>query len=235
MLALAKNLDQMKTTPNSNIFMSALDIPVFHLVAQKELTCFKLYTWNQSVYDYEGSLDDFMKNMDKPELANCFRNIRSSYEQISSAEIWTENTIMSTLNLIRYYAEIGCFSNQELPLLLCEQVINILDKLQMWTEKGQKGKSSSTPFKFYVSEMELENTYILMKREGVINCLLKLFTINSLNIFDNDFCRETESWLRKLSERSVMLCGNSEKNRIKFFNDQRQKVQFLMKKIKTLF
>lgn len=231
---LLKSLQQVKNASAPSLQMSALDIPVFHLITQKELTFFKLYTWTHSVYDYKSSLDDFMKIVETSHLTSCYHQISNTYELIPSAEIWTENTIMSTLSLINYYVEIGCFSNRELPLLLCEQILCILDKLQKWTEKGEKGENA-TPFKFYISEMELENTYILMKHDGISNCVVKLFTINSLNVFDKDFCQETENWLNKLSERSAMLCGNMEKKRFKFFNNQRQKVRFLMDKIQDSF
>ena len=230
MFALSKNVDKLRTSADSNILMSATDIPIFYLTSQKELRFFKLYTWTHSVYNYEGCLDDFIKTIETPEIVSCHQQISRAYELIPSAEIWTENTINSTLRLISYYIDIGRFSNKDLPLLLCEQILNILEKLQKWAETGQKG-NHTTSFQFYVSEMELENTYILMRRSGMMNCVVKLFTINSLNVFDKEFCMETENWLTKLSQRSVLLCENSEKERIKFFNAQRQKVNILIDKI----
>jgi hypothetical protein len=234
MFALSKNIEKLRISHGSSILMSAMDIPVFHLIAQKELTFFKLYTWTQSVYSHEGSLDDFMKEIETPEIVSCYQKIINNYESVPSAEIWTENTVGSTLRLINYYVDICCFSNKELPLLLCGQVLDILNKLQKWTENSAKGKRAA-PFQLYISEMELENTYCLMKQSERNNCVLKLFTINSLNIFNQEFCRETENWLTRLTQRSVLLCGNSEKERIKFFNAQRQKVRFLMDKIQNSF
>jgi hypothetical protein len=234
MFALSGNMEKLKASHDSSILMSAMDIPVFHLISQKELVCFKVFTWFQSVYNHEYSLDDFMKEFDTPEITGYYRQICSSYELIPSAEIWTENTVNTTLRLINYYVDICLFSNKELPLLLCEQILNILSKLQKWTETGKKGECE-TGFQLYVSEMELENTSILMKQPGTVNCVVKLFTINSFNVFDKDFCTETESWLTRLSQRSALLCGNSEKERIKFFNAQRQKVRFLMEKISAGF
>jgi hypothetical protein len=113
-------------------------------------------------------------------------------------------------------------------------VLNILTTLHQWAENSSKD-GGTTPFQFYVSELELENTYLLMKQSGIPNCVVKLFTINSLNVFDREFCKEVESWLIKLSTRSVSLCGGSEKERIKFFNSQRQRVRFLMEKIQNSF
>jgi len=234
MLALSKNLEKLGKSHDSSILMSAMDIPVFYLITQKELTLFKLFTWGQSVYNYKGSLDDFMKEIDTPEILDCFQKIFKSYSLIPSHEIWTDNTIFTTLRLIGYYIDICGFSSKDLPFLLCEQILNILDRLQKWTESGMKDESS-TPFYLYVCEMDLENTYILMKQSETANCIVKLFTINSLNIFNEQFCQETEKWLTKLKQRSVLLCDNSEKERFQFFDSQRKKVRYLMSKIQKAF
>ena len=234
MQTLSKHVEKLKASHDSSILMSAMDIPVFHILPQKELTLFKVYTWAQSVYDNELCMDDFMKEFEKPEILTCYQKISENYELIPSAEIWMEKTIDATLRLIGYYVDICSFSNKELPLLLCEQLLTILNKLQQWAESGTKG-ARTTPFQLYVSEMELENTYLLMKQPEVSNCAVKLYTINSLNIFDQEFCRETENWLDKLAQRSTLLCGSSEKERVKFFHSQRQKIQFLIEKIQKSF
>ena len=61
MLELSNNVGKLRTSDDSNILMSANDIPIFHLTFHKELRFFKLYTWFHSVYNYEGCLDDFIK------------------------------------------------------------------------------------------------------------------------------------------------------------------------------
>ena len=234
MFDLSKSVAKLRTYEDSNIITSASDIPLFHLVFYKELRFFKLYTWFHSVYGYDGCLDEFMQEIETPDIVICHQKISKDYELIPSSEIWTENTINATLGLISYYIDICSFSSKDLPLLLCEQVLDILNKLQRWAENGNKGKIT-TPFQLYVSEMELENTYILMKRASYSNCILKLFTINSFNVLDREFCAETEHWLTKMMQRSTLLCSNSEKERIKFFNSQRQKVMSLIEKIEFSF
>ena len=226
-----KNIEKLRHAHGSNIIMSATDIPVLHIITQKELTFFKLYSWSQSVYDNKSHIDDFIKEMDKPELIDYYKKIRNNYEFISSAEIWTEDTIDATLKLISYYVDVCNFSSKELPLLLCEQILNILSQLQEWAENGTKN-DRLTPFQLYISEIALENTYFIMKHSQAKSCIVKLFTVNSLTVFDKEFCKEVENWLTRLSQRSILLCGSAEKERIKFFNTQRQKVLFLIDKIK---
>lgn len=233
-LALSKNIEKLGTVGNSTITLSATDIPVFHLISQKELILFKLYTWAHSVYNYKGCLEDFMKETGIPEVVDCYQKISKDYEFVPSTEIWTDSTVDTTLKIINYYLDICMFSNKDFPLLLCRQVLNILDKLQKWTENSSKG-DHKTSFQLYVSEMELENTYILMEQSGTTNCIVKLFSINTLLVFDKEFCEETKHWLTKLAKRSISLCGGSEKERIKFFRAQREKVRALQHKIENSF
>jgi len=234
MFALLKSLEKLRASHDPSILMSATDIPIFHLISYKELIFFKLYTWAHSVYNYKGSLGDFTKEIETPEIIGYFQKISKDYELIPSTEIWMDATMDTTLKLISYYLEIGEFSDRNMPILLCEQVLQILDKLQQWAEDGKKGDGAK-PFQFYLSEMEVENTYVLIKESEQMHCGVKLFTINGLNIYDKEFCRETEQWLTKLAQRSILLCGGSEKERIKFFNTQREKVQDLMGKINHSF
>jgi hypothetical protein len=77
----------------------------------------------------------------------------------------------------------------------------------------------------------MENSFILLKETEKTNCILKLFTINSLYITDEQFCSETENWLDHLSRRATLISGASERERHKFFSSQRQKVRFLIELI----
>ena len=231
---ISKSLEKLRISDGSNILMSAVDIPVFHLIHHKELTFFKLYTWAHSVYNYEGSFDDFMKAIATPELDGYYQKIIKDFELTPSTEIWTENTINTTISLISYYTDICKFPNKEFPLLLCEQLLKILDKLQTWAENGRKG-NYTTPFQLYFSEIEIENTFILMRHSEASGCAVKLFTINTLIVSDQDFCIETGKYLTKLTQRSLLLCGIAEKERVRFFNAQQQKVRFLMEKIQKSY
>jgi len=233
-LAFSNNFEKLRTSGDLNIIMSATDIPVFHLISHKELTFFKLYTWEHSVYNYDGCFEDFVNEIETTEIISSYQKINNNYELVPSSEIWTDNTINTTLKLINYYVDIDMFSNKNLPLLLCEQILNILDKLKKWSENSSKS-NCTTLYQLYVSEMEPENTYCLMKQSGMTNCIVRLFTINHLNVLDKKFCMEAENWLTKLSKRSILLCDSAEKERIKFFNSQRQKVQLLMDKIQKIY
>ena len=233
-LALANIFGKLRASADSSIILSAIDIPVFHLLSQKELIFFKLYAWSHSVYDYTGSLEDFIKETETPKINSLHQQICNDYEYIASAEIFTTSSLENTLRLINYYVEIGKFTSRDFPLLLCEQILNILDRKRIWAENSYKN-DYTIPYKLFLSEIDFECSYILLNNSGEKNCFVKLFTVNNIKVMDKDFCIEAENYLTKLSQRSVLLCGSSEKERIKFFNSQQQKIRYLMEKIRQSF
>jgi hypothetical protein len=197
----------------------------------KELTVFKLYAWQQSAYHTQRTFDEFFNNLVSDELLAYYKKTVLHYRQVPSYEIWTENTIDHTLKLIEYFYETGHFAGKETPLLLCEQYLELIDTINLWTEDGIKNKETRTPFRLYLSNFIFESSLLLLKHDHAMQCSLKLFTINSLTITDQPFCRETYQWLNHLIKRSVLVCGASEKDRYLFFNGQKQKIRFLIDKI----
>ncbi|MDR1552683.1 MAG: hypothetical protein LBS69_04375 [Prevotellaceae bacterium] len=226
-----KNVSQLKSLPGCEIIFSATDVPFYHFLPFRELTFFKLYAWDQSTYHTQDSFTMFLDRMVSADLLECYSQTVDSYRQIPSIEIWTQNTVDYTLILIEYFYDMGHFASREIPLLLCEQFLGLINTIDGWTEQGIKNRETHTAFNLYLSNFFLESSLILLKHDFAMLCTLKLFTINSLNITDQAFCRETRQWLESLIRRSLLICGASERDRYLFFNGQRQKIRFLIDKI----
>jgi hypothetical protein len=199
------------------------------------LTFFKLFSWNCSVYGFTGTFDEFCKKLDADanELLSVFDKIVQNYQLCPSTEIWSDYTIDRILGLLLYHYEMRHFDNEKFPLFLCEQLLDLIKMLHQWTDKGGKGLNN-TPFKFYVSEIDMSNTFVLSKRSGKKRCSLKLFTTNHFDVLDQRFCKEAENWLNTAIQRSTLISGSSEKKRYEFFDRQRQKICALMEKMAIL-
>jgi len=223
-------IEKAKKTPNSEIILSAIDIPQFNLLAYNELTLFKLYSWNKGVYGTKNNFEKFAEEITNSEILSYFKKISETYQFIPSTDIWSDNTIDTFLKLLDYHIDMKHFSDKKTPLLLCGQLINLIDTLHKWTENGIKG-TENTPFKFHVSNTELESTVVLFKMPEITNCMIKLYTLNGIGISDERFCSETENWLRTTAQRSTLISGASEKERHRFFSAQKAKIENLIKKI----
>jgi len=230
---LSKIIELVKEGKEKEIIMSAIDIPVFHFLPFHELTLFKLFVWNNTTYSQSGYFENFMKEIGSSDIFCCYNKIASDYSQIPSTEIWTVNTIDTIIRLMDFYFETGHFQKRETPLFLCNQLLQLIENTKIWVEKGFKS-SPSVEYKFYVSDTDLENNFILLKKDGKTRCIIKLFTINSLNTTDQLFCQETSNWLETSKKRSVLLSGASERERFKYFNILQQKVRYFIDKIEKV-
>jgi hypothetical protein len=109
----------------------------------------------------------------------------------------------------------------------------VLDTLEKWIKNGTKGRGD-IPYKFYVNEMDIGNTFILTKCGERSSCIVRLFTINALNIKDKAFCEKVDLWLTSLINRSSLLSVISTRERFKFITAQKEKIFSLMDKIQNI-
>jgi len=90
------------------------------------------------------------------------------------------------------------------------------------------------PFKFYVNDIDIANTFLLFDNDHQKRCVIRLFTINGLNINDERFCQEASNWLDSLIKRSMLISGISTKARPQFITSQKEKIQKLKNFIESV-
>jgi len=232
-LQLSAMIEKISKIPDCRIILSAADIPAYHYVAYRELTLFNLFSWHKNVYDIPENYEDFINQLDVDLIMKACKSIYDAYQQIPSSEIWTDQTINSTLKLIRLHFELGHFGNHQNLLVICNQLLALVQTLQEWIKKGKKGENNA-PFHFYVNEIDIGNTFILIKNEIESRCVVRLFTINGIDISDEQFCQEAEEWLDSLINHSTQISGISSKERFAFLTAQKQKISTLMDDINSV-
>jgi hypothetical protein len=232
MKGLIANLEMLSQAKDKEIFFSALDVPIFHFMEFKELTLFKIFSWSISVCNLQTDYSSFVEKFKSQELFECYDKVSNNYARIPSTEIWTNNTIDTILRLINFYYDTGYFKDGDTALMLCSQLLDMVDKLQAWAEKGYKTSHPSHPqFNLYLSDIDLENSFMLTRKDNSRTVMIKLFTINSMGTMHPSFCEETEKWVQNIIKRSSLISGASEKERFKFFSGVRQKIRFVIEKI----
>ena len=227
---VAADIKRFRMTPGCELLLTAADIPAFNFLAYKELTLFHTFSWQKILFGFSAGFDGFLHQFDVEKFAKGCKEISSNYELIPSSEIWMTNTMDSTIKLIIYHYRMGHFSNESIPLLLCSQLLEMINTLHIWLEKGSKG-ADNTPYKFYLSEIDIGNTFFLLKNEALSVSMLRLYMINGLSISDESFCDETAIWHDNLIKRSTLVSGSSDFERQKFINAQLQKIEILKEEI----
>jgi hypothetical protein len=233
--ALRDYLKSMVNDPsiNKQILFSATDIPIFHLCKFSTLKAFKIYTWRklfEKTDDSKFSAD----NIITPDLISTFKEISDLYNQIDSIEIWTNNTLNSYLNLIKYFHDIDCFHSVEDAIQICDQLSALMNHLKKYGEWGckQYGFKESS-FKLFFSEAELDNNLIYGETDDHKICFIKLYSINAINTSNKAFCGGVKKWFDSIINKSVLISGSSQKQFVLFLKETTGKIEELRNSLKN--
>jgi hypothetical protein len=228
---LSELIENIAKSKEKEILFMALDIPVSHFSSYLELTLFKIYTWFHSVNNLQITYNQFVDSLDIDRLLVYYNKITDAYKQIPSTEIWTNNTINPILHLLDYYSDMKCFENKETPLILCNQLLQLIESIEINTEKESKEYQGKTvPFRLYLSPVDMMNDFMITKRDGVNVTSIKLYTINGIFTSNEYFCNEVEKWMEDTMSKSLFLSGASARERFRFFNQLKNKVNNLSEK-----
>ncbi|MCU4164215.1 helix-turn-helix domain-containing protein [Carboxylicivirga caseinilyticus] len=226
---LARLYTGLATDKGNECKITAQDVPIFHFLPYTELTFFKVYALFRSLNNEVITYEAFVKKLNPDKLKVPYQTIVDSFLQIPSIEIWSDHTIEPILNLLEYYRDIGSFESKETALQLVNQLHDMVCDIEQKTQVAAKVyKGISTPFNFYLSPVDMQNDFIQMKGSTGTTTSIKLFTINAIFTADSAFNEETEKWINNTISKSMQLSGTSERERFRFFNQLKSKVQKLI-------
>lgn len=234
---ISNDLKRIASFKNKEIIFAAEDIPIFHHFAYKELTAFKIFYWNKSILNssqFEGKKFD-ASYIDKG-LINTATDILTTYLTIPSVEIWSEDTVNSTIKQIEFYWESGQFKSKEDALLICAQAEEMLRGIISMAEQSRKFLPGAEPgaennYTLYNSELMIGNNCVLVNMDGMKVSYLSHHTFNAMITTNTAFCNDTDAWLKNLMKKSILISGVSEKQRYKFFKHIFEKFDLLKSKI----
>jgi len=228
---LLESLTFQKAANEKEIDISAQDIPFFYFLDYPELMFFKLYAWNDTVTRAPQSYNEFCNKLDKNTIIPIYRQMSNIWQLIPSREIWTNQTLDTILRLLEYYYETGAFEEKKDVTFLLGQLMEVMNNVGKYAGKGYKGNAGETPFYLYLCNVDYENNFMLIKREGQISCTIRLFTVNSIISDHKALCSETAKWIDDLISKSTLISGASARERSRFFQSSKNKIEGLINKI----
>ena len=236
--AIDEDLSKISLFPQKEIIYAAKDIPLFHHFQFPELAAFKIFFWMKSILDcpsHEGLVFD-ANNIQQSDV-ELGKKILRTYINVPSTEIWTEETLNSTVKQLEYYWESGFMVDKDTALLICGQIHDMMVHIQRQVERGVKYLHTEEPsanegnFKLYYSEVMIGNNNILVKAGSTQVTYVTHNTLNYLITTNQGFCNETDFWLKNLIKRSTLLSGASEKQRNQFFRKTFESIKQVKTKI----
>lgn len=136
---IANQLKDLTTTEDSKFVITAMDLPYFRQFGYKGLSRFKLFFWQRSVLNLESyKRKKFEVREEDDNFDLLTKSIFEDYNRIESTEIWTPQTIDSSIKQIQYYLESGLFVDNDIVYQLCDELEDLLMQAEQQAEFGRK-------------------------------------------------------------------------------------------------
>lgn len=228
-----QNFKYFNSFAKKHLYILMKDIPPFVHFHIPELATFKFYFWMKSILDSK-EMKGVKFSFDDPRYTQ-FRaaagNIIDLYNKIPMTEIWNIESINSTLRQINFYYESGCFQNKADAMLLYTKTGELVDHIEKQAETGKKFKIGNEPtanaaeYRLFVNELILgDNTY-LAELDDTRVTFLNHSVLYFIATTDEGFNTAMFANLQNLIKKSTPLSTFGEKERVKFFNEIRGKIQ----------
>lgn len=221
----AEQITVLTKNPDTILYYSAKDIPLFYFMEGTILSKFKAFVWlnllntNQKKINFESFIieESFTEHMQK---------LKNAYENTIVNEIWNDTTINSSLQQILYFYEAGLLTIKSANAL-CKDLKRIIDLIQ------DKCHGSQNKFSIYYNELILLNNNMLIETEEKLTMFVP-YTLLGYFITDNeDSCKNVHQFFKQQIINSKALGQSGIKEQNLFFNRAIRKIDYYIDKINT--
>jgi hypothetical protein len=214
------------------------DTPFWYFYLFPEIAAFKTFFWSKTINN-QPSLNNKLFSLEEYSYKDCFavgQQILEEHNKLNSVELWNLESIHSTINQVAYYRDAGIFRTKSDLDAIIDSFHQMLEHLQLQAEKGVKFMPGSTDvghrgaIQFYVNELILGNNTILLDLDGKRISMIAYSVLHYLITKDDRFSNKAFETFQTLLSRSSLISGTGEKERNRFFNSLRDKVNNLRAK-----
>ncbi|MFM9943849.1 MAG: helix-turn-helix domain-containing protein [Bacteroidia bacterium] len=229
-------LSELANTPGTQIIYAADDVPVFRHFNYSNLSAFKSFYWSKAILNSEVFVGKKFNPESVPqEIIDINKQTYISYSQINSIEIWTDETLTSTLNQVEFFWESDLFENRDQVMLVINDLREMMEELKTNCENSCKNHPTKPgEFMLYNSEVMIGNNCVSIK-PGESKLSERIFlghnTFNSISTYNAAFTKETRLWMENLTKKSLLLSGTAEKQRAKFFKKMDDQINALERNV----
>ena len=149
-----------------------------------------------------------------------------NYRRVNRTEIWTEESINSTIRQIKYCEMSDFFASKEDKNRVCEQDIIFLENLEDRLEDQYEDLDNK--MNFYVSNVELGGNSFIFDFLNQKHSYINFNVMNMVSTSDEVFIEEVLKMKKSLISKSIKISGQSEIIRRNFFKTMKDAVKKIM-------
>lgn len=228
-----KQFQMLHAQKNKHIYYHVKDMPPFYQLYFPELASFKFFFFMKSILFYDSLKNEKFstENLFYFKVKDTCNKIIHLYNQLPTTEIWNEEGINATIRQIDIYYDMGWISSKELALTLYNQLLETVNHLESQAELGLKyhlGKSptpESASYNLFVNEFVIGDNSFFTKLDNVRITYLNHSVLYFIGSMDPKFNDAMFFNLDNLMKKSTMISSTGEKERSRFFNKLRKKIE----------
>jgi len=229
---LLQLLTYISSFERKEILFLGKDAPIFHHFNFPELAAFKSFFWMKTILNYpEYSRKRFASDEFSPATSQLCKKLIEAYNRIPSQEVWHIECIQTTIRQVEYYRDTKVFASGRDVETIYSCLLRTIDHIEAQVEQGVKFPIHApqtvrgAPFKFYINEFIYgDNTYLVRLDEGGM-VILNHAVLNTIRTRDANFVKSSDEHFQNIIRRSTQISEVGEKERSKFFNILREKIE----------
>jgi len=230
--SIISDLELMASQKQKELVYAAKDIPIFYFCIHKEFMAFKFYFWQKLIFNFS-QLENkkFSPDLLTPNTEGIGRQVWEKYIRIPSIEVWSYETINSTLRQIEFCHESGLFESKGMAELLCDQLLQIINHQEKQAELGYKIdkntsiKGEEDSYKLYHNQVLISNNTIVLRINDQFMVLFPHNTVHVLTTSNQEFCSQTDKIISNIIKNSTLISQSGAKHRNQFFQVLRNRTE----------
>lgn len=221
----AEQIEILTKKPETTLFYSAKDIPLFYFMDGTILSKFKAFVWlnllntNQKKVTFENFVID-------ESFSEYMQTLKKTYENTNVNEVWNDTTINSSLQQILYFYEAGLL-NLKSANFLCKDLKRIINLIQ------EKCNTTNNNFALYYNELILLNNNMLIETPEKLTMFVPYTLLGYFITNNEDSCKNVHQFFKQQIINSKPLGQSGIKEQNLFFNRAIRKIDYYLERINS--
>ncbi len=216
-------LQQLDSYSKKSILYLTKGIPLFHILAFRPLLAFRYYFWMRTTFEVpEIAQQKFSIDALPAATEAIARDIHLLYNRLPSVEIWSAESVNSTLMQIDYCRDTGQMTEAQAAAVTASlrQMLHHLQEQAKWGRKfapAENPASRKDNFELFYNRLNLGNDIILTTYDGNKTLYVNNDALDYLTCRDEVYCDKMNKKLEAVRRRSTLISSVGEKQRTQFF------------------
>lgn len=195
-------------------------LPAIFLLDYEYITRFYLFKWYNQ-YGHSDKTAHFRDIETADKLVDVQRVTANESKYIrKTVYVWDPLIFQYIVNDVQYCSSIRLIDPGSVRLLK-QELLHLLDKIEILASRGAYSETGN-PIQFYISNINFDASYSYLETKKLRISMIRAFILNSVVSLDEKAYEIFHNWLQSLLKSSTMISVSGEKQRILFFEKQRQ-------------